>query len=157
MRLVLYPELQGTAIVGRGDPPAAAGGPPRSRCAACRAPGASLRCVRCRSARYCRRECQVGHWPYHRAECRGWSGTNAEARDGTYDDDHRDLACRGRVGLNNLGNTCFMNSALQCLSHSAPLTRYFLSNRFKADLNPDNPLGTGGKLATAYEAMVKEV
>ena len=157
MRLVLYPELQGTAIVGWGDPRAAAGGPPRSRCAACRAPGASLRCVRCRSARYCRRECQVGHWPYHRAECRGWSGTKAEARDGTYDDDHRDLACRGRVGLNNLGNTCFMNSALQCLSHSAPLTRYFLSNRFKADLNPDNPLGTGGKLATAYEAMVKEV
>lgn len=33
---------------------------------------------------------------------------------------------RGVVGLNNLGNTCFMNSALQCLSNAAPLTEYFI-------------------------------
>jgi len=63
----------------------------------------------------------------------------------------------GRVGLNNLGNTCFMNSAVQCLSHSTPLTRYFLSNKFKADLNATNPLGTGGKLANAYQAAMKDI
>ena len=61
----------------------------------------------------------------------------------------------GRAGLNNLGNTCFMNSALQCLSHATPLTRYFLTNEYKLDINTNNPIGTGGKLAAAYETMIR--
>ena len=30
-------------------------------------------------------------------------------------------------GLQNLGNTCFLNSTLQCLTYTAPLTNYMLS------------------------------
>jgi ubiquitin C-terminal hydrolase len=33
----------------------------------------------------------------------------------------------GLVGLRNHGNTCFINSAVQCLSNTLPLTDYFLS------------------------------
>lgn len=33
----------------------------------------------------------------------------------------------GLCGLTNLGNSCYMNSALQCLSNTPQLTHYFLS------------------------------
>lgn len=50
-----------------------------------------------------------------------------------------------------------MNSTLQCLRHFTPLSRYFLSHTYQSDLNPSNPLGTGGKLATAYAELLKEL
>ena len=46
----------------------------------------------------------------------------------------------GLTGLLNLGNTCFMNSAIQCLVHTLEFARYFQED-YHPEINWQNPLG----------------
>ncbi|SMN19409.1 similar to Saccharomyces cerevisiae YJL197W UBP12 Ubiquitin carboxyl-terminal hydrolase [Maudiozyma saulgeensis] len=61
---------------------------------------------------------------------------------------------RGIMGLQNLGNTCYMNSALQCLVHIPQLRDYFLYNGFQSEINATNPLGYQGYMANAFSSLI---
>ena len=64
----------------------------------------------------------------------------------------------GLVGLNNIGNTCFMNSALQCLSHTKDLKDYFLTKEYELDINPDNPMGSKDSgLVKSFASLIFEL
>ena len=65
------------------------------------------------------------------------------------------LADPGVCGLMNLGNTCFMNAAIQCLSNTPPLTNFLLSDKYIDDINVENPLGMGGEIARRYAELIK--
>ncbi|XP_046371812.2 ubiquitin carboxyl-terminal hydrolase 19-like isoform X1 [Haliotis rufescens] len=71
--------------------------------------------------------------------------------------DGQQMVSPGYTGLDNLGNTCFMNSVLQALANTREFRDFFLDGRFQQEINQDNPLGTGGNLAVSFAVLLKSM
>ncbi|KAH8849366.1 Ubiquitin carboxyl-terminal hydrolase 2 [Schistosoma japonicum] len=57
--------------------------------------------------------------------------------------------------LDKTDKLCFMNSILQCLSNTAPLTEYCLEDRYLKDINKSSSMN--GMLFRSYADLMKEI
>ncbi|KAM5146318.1 ubiquitin carboxyl-terminal hydrolase 20 [Mantella aurantiaca] len=70
---------------------------------------------------------------------------------GESESDEDDLKPRGLTGMKNIGNSCYMNAALQALSNCPPLTQFFLEcgGLVRTDKKP--------ALCKSYQKLVSEL
>lgn len=68
----------------------------------------------------------------------------------------RDHLDKAPLGLRNLGNTCFMNSIVQCLAHTRPFLEYCLKDGYSSEINTSTS-SMKGALFEAFATLLKSI
>ena len=58
------------------------------------------------------------------------------------------------VGLQNIGNSCYLNCIIQCLLGTHELTKIFLNNFYERHINLNSKLGSKGVLAKYFARLI---
>ncbi|MCQ2816988.1 MAG: hypothetical protein MJ252_06960 [archaeon] len=118
-------------------------------CEYCRTRTALTYPCKCGEVAYCSLRCLELDKRFHADKC----SASMNEDDPELSEDSKN----GLVGMTNLGNTCFMNTSLQCLSNCFHLTKFFLTDQYKKDVNLTNPIGSKGKIVGAYTKVLKNL
>lgn len=82
--------------------------------------------------------------------------TTSSIRTITGDLTERDsLSKKKRGGLKNIGNSCYLNSVLQCLLHCSPMQAYLTKGGYESEINSSSK--TSGKVAKYAAQLFEEL
>eukprot|EP00930_Biecheleria_cincta_P011970 TRINITY_DN11519_c0_g1_i2.p1 TRINITY_DN11519_c0_g1~~TRINITY_DN11519_c0_g1_i2.p1 ORF type:complete len:2103 (+),score=364.03 TRINITY_DN11519_c0_g1_i2:537-6311(+) len=99
-------------------------------------------------------------------KCDEWISTSSDrlaafgthtAEGGKAADGDMPIPERGATGLQNLGNTCFMNATIQCMVNTPLVREYFLSSQYLRDVNEKGTSGCKGKLAQEFGQVTNDI
>ena len=68
-----------------------------------------------------------------------------------------DNSRKGNVVLNNLGNTCYLNSTIHCLSNTIDLSKYFIFDIHKDEQNFIKYNSSSGNIIEEYALLIKQL
>ena len=125
---------------------------PIGKCSFCNRKLPMIAYCNCNIVHYCCFSCKIKDKKFHEDNCKPIDLINNLSMYKEHPDSNL-----GVTGLLNLGNTCYMNSGLQCLSNTWQFTEYFLKDFYYSEINKNNNLGLNGEIALCFARVMKKL